>query len=177
MTDKSSDDDSLFRRFVEDARPLETDRRAPDYKPKPPARARFSRADERRVLDESLNNDFDEIESGVGETIRFQRPHVGRRTMRQLSRGSISMQNEIDLHGMTVPEAREALRAFIEASVERGHTCVRVIHGKGLGSGERGPILKGKVSAWLRKTDAVLAFASAIPAHGGTGAIYVLLQR
>ena len=179
MSDKTSNDDDkgLFRRALDDARPLKADKRAPDYKPRPAPKALFSRAEDRQVLTESITGDFDEIETGAGEAIRFQRPHVGKRTMRQLARGSISVQSEVDLHGMTVPEARETLGAFLDASTTRGYTCVRIIHGKGLGSGERGPILKGKVNAWLRKSSDVLAFVSAIPAHGGTGAVYVLLSR
>lgn len=97
--------------------------------------------------------------------------------MRKLARGSYSVQGEIDLHGMTVPAAKAALRVFIDGSVRAGHSCVRVIHGKGLGSGSRGPILKGKVNSWLRRWNEVLAFVSTRQADGGTGAIYVLLRK
>lgn len=96
--------------------------------------------------------------------------------MRKLARGNFAVQAEIDLHGMTVSEARPALREFIIESLYRGHTCVRVVHGKGLGSGERGPVLKSGVNGWLRRWDEVLAFVSTRQAHGGTGAIYVLLR-
>ena len=171
------EDTSLFRRLMGDARPLEPDIRAPDYKPKPKPRARFRRKDEQAVLQESLEADIDEIETGSGEALRFHRPSVGRRTMRKLSRGNFAVQNEIDLHGMTVPEAKNALREFINESGYRGHTCVRIVHGKGLGSGDRGPILKGKVNNWLRRWNEVLAFVSTRQVHGGTGAVYVLLGR
>jgi len=174
---KTDDDRGLFRRRMGDARPLEQDNRAPDYKPKPRPRARFRREDERSVLRESLEGDVDEIETGAGESLRFNRPSVGKRTMRKLARGNYAVQGEIDLHGLTVPEAKDALREFIRDSGYRGHTCVRVVHGKGLGSGERGPILKSKVNNWLRHWHEVLAFVSTRQAHGGTGAIYVLLGR
>ena len=69
------------------------------------------------------------------------------------------------------------MRQFIDESVGRGHTCVRVVHGKGLGSGERGPVLKSKVNGWLRRWHEVLAFVSTRQGHGGTGAVYVLLRK
>ncbi len=171
------DESGLFRRLMGDTRPIERDKRAPDYRPKPRPKARFRREDERSVLAESLDADIDEIETGAGEALRFHRPTVGRRTMRKLARGNFSVQSEIDLHGMTVPEAKVALREFIKECGYRGHSCVRVVHGKGLGSGNRGAILKTKVNSWLRKWGEVLAFVSTRQVHGGTGAIYVLLRK
>ena len=96
--------------------------------------------------------------------------------MRKLARGRFSVQAEIDLHGMTVAEARPRLNDFIDNCVRQNLLCVRIVHGKGLGSGDRGPVLKNSVNAWLRKWDAVLAFVSARQVDGGTGAVYVLLQ-
>jgi DNA-nicking Smr family endonuclease len=78
---------------------------------------------------------------------------------------------------MTVPEAKSALREFVKDAAVRGLTCIRVIHGKGIGSGERGPILKSKVNNWLRRWDEILAFVSTKQVHGGTGAVYVLLKK
>jgi len=172
-----SDDSGLFRRLMAGARPIDLDKRAPDYRPKPLPKARFRRVDEQSVLAESLEGDIDEIETGAGEALRFNRPSVGKRTMRKLARGNYSVQGEIDLHGLTVPEAKDALRGFIKESGFRGHTCVRVVHGKGLGSGQRGPILKTKVNNWLRRWNEVLAFVSTRQVHGGTGAVYVLLRK
>ena len=176
--DNPEDDDaSEFRRAMGDARPIEHDVRAPDYKPKPKPRARFRRGDEQAVLRESLEADIEEIETGAGEALRFHRASVGKRTMRKLSRGNFSVQDEVDLHGMTVPEAKAHLREFVTGSNNRGYTCVRVVHGKGLGSGERGPVLKSKVNNWLRRWNEVLAFVSTRQVHGGTGAVYVLLRK
>lgn len=174
---KEDDDSGLFRRLMGDATPLAPDKRAPDYKPKPKPRARFKREDEIAVLRESLDADVDEIETGAGESLRFQRPGVGRRTIRRLARGNFSVQDEVDLHGMTVSEAKGVLRDFVNSSCASGFTCVRVIHGKGLGSGNRGPVLKGKVNNWLRRWEEVLAFVSTRQVHGGTGAVYVLLRK
>jgi DNA-nicking Smr family endonuclease len=176
-TTVSEDDPDIFRNAIPDAKPLRSVPRAepPARKPKP--RARFSRADEREALRESLEIDIDTMESSNAERLHFRRPTVGRRTMRQLARGKFAIQDEIDLHGMTIAEARPRLADFIENSVRTGRLCVRVVHGKGLGSGHRGPVLKNKVNHWLRQWESVLAFVSARQVDGGTGAVYVLLQE
>ena len=173
----SEKDIDEFRRAMQGTKPLQAEKRVPHDKPRPKPRARFSKADEREVLAESLEDDIDTIEHGYGGALRFARQHVGQRTMRKLQRGGYSVQAEIDLHGMTLEEARPALADFISYNAARGKLCVRVVHGKGLGSGDRGPVLKNAVNRWLRKWDAVLAFVSTRQVHGGTGAVYVLLQR
>ena len=174
MTDNDIDE---FRRAMSGTKPLEAEERVPHEKPKPRPRARFSKADEQKALRETLEDDIDTIQHGYGDALRYHRPSVGKRTMRRLSRGGYSVQAEIDLHGMTVAEARPRLADFIDYSVLQGHLCVRVVHGKGLGSGNRGPVLKNAVNRWLRKWDSVLAFVSTRQVDGGTGAIYVLLQK
>ncbi len=156
---------------------MRSEERVATPKTKPPAKARFSRADEERVLQESLEDDIDTMESAGAHSMRFHRPSVGRRTMRKLARGRFSVQAEIDLHGMTVAEAKPRLTDFIDYSVKQNHLCVRIVHGKGLGSGERGPVLRTAVNRWLRKWDSVLAFVSARHVDGGSGAVYVLLQQ
>ncbi len=173
----NDNDDAEFRRAMSGAKPLKRSERAPHAKPKPRAKAHFARADERAVLAESLEDDLDMIEQDSGGALRFQRQHVGRRTMRKLARGGYSVQDEIDLHGMTLAEAKPRLADFIDYSATQGKLCVRVVHGKGLGSGERGPVLKNAVNRWLRNWDSVLAFVSTRQVDGGTGAVYVLLQR
>ena len=172
----NDDDVQLFRRLMRDARPLEAEERAPAAKRQPRPIARFARRDEADVLRESLSADIDTIETNNADSLRFHRSHVGKRTLRKLSRGRFAVQAEIDLHGMTLAEAEPRLRDFIEYSILSGHLCVRIIHGKGRGSGERGPVLKTAVSRWLRRWNKVLAFVSARQVDGGTGAIYVLLD-
>jgi len=173
----TDDDTEEFQRAMSGAKPLAADERVPEHKAKPKPRARFARADEEAVLIESLEDDIDSTEHGHGGALRFHRQHVGRRTMRKLTRGGYSVQDEIDLHGMTLAEAKPRLRDFIQYSAQQGNLCVRVVHGKGLGSGDRGPVLKNAVNNWLRRWDPVLAFVSTRQVHGGTGAVYVLLER
>ena len=173
MTD---DEDDLFRRAMSGAKPLRTDERVarPSRKPKP--KARFSNADHESVLAESLQPDIDDLEQSCGETLRFKRASVGRTTMRMLTRGSYAIQAEIDLHGMTVAEAKPRLEKFVQRCAANNKLCIRIVHGKGLGSGDRGPVLKNGVNRWLRQWDSVLAFVSARQVDGGTGAVYVLLK-
>ena len=173
--DLDDDDRELFLSAVQGARRLSGDRVAP-HRRQPAPRARFAADDARAVLEESLTPTATELESHSGDALSFARPAVGTRTLRKLKRGKFSIQGEIDLHGFTVAESREILLTFIAEARELGLTCVRVIHGKGLGSGDRGPVIKPHVAAWLRRWDGVLAFASARPVDGGTGAMYVLLD-
>lgn len=173
----NEDDSEEFRRAMSGAKRLKAEKRAPDAKPKPRPRASFARADEADVLAESLEDDIDTIEHGYGGALLFQRQSVGRRTMRKLARGGYSVQAEIDLHGMTLAEAKPRLRDFIQYAVQQNRLCVRVVHGKGLGSGDRGPVLKNAVNHWLRRWDTVLAFVSTRQVDGGTGAVYVLLEK
>jgi len=171
------EDKEAFRKAMSDAKPHKADVRVPVHKPKPKPKARFTRADEEAVLLESFEDDIDALEHGSGGALRFHRQHVGRRTLRKLTRGGYSVQAEIDLHGMTLAEAKPRLQDFIQYSADQGNLCVRVVHGKGLGSGQRGPVLKGAVNSWLRRWSNVLAFVSTRQVDGGTGAVYVLLQR
>ena len=174
MTD---DDSDLFRRAVSGAKPLRSDSRAPAPAKKPRPKARFSRADRKNVLHESMQADIDTMQHDNADSLRFHRAPVGRRTMRKLARGNFSIQAEIDLHGMTVAEAKPRLAAFIESCASNGDLCVRVVHGKGRRSSNHGPVLKPLVNRWLRLRDEVLAFCSARTVDGGTGAVYVLLRK
>lgn len=172
----NSDDTALFRDMIGDVQPIAGGRKLPD-KPRPKPHAKFSRADDRAVLEESLQHEPDLVDVETGEELVFHRPNVTRRVLRQLRRGNFAIQDEIDLHGMTVDEARVALRDFISECHDRRLGCVRVVHGKGLGSGPRGPVLKAGVNRWLSRWDEVVAFCSAQVRHGGTGAVYVLLRN
>ena len=174
--DGKADEAELFREAMRGVRPLRQRGPAPRQ---PPARphARFTRADRTAVLAESLGEEGADPQLAGGEELVFHRPQVQPPVLRRLRRGEYRVQREIDLHGMTVAEAKHALRSFLLACLEREVRCVRVIHGKGLRSGHRGPVLKSAVNAVLRRTGAVLAFVSARQVDGGTGALYVLLDR
>jgi DNA-nicking Smr family endonuclease len=173
--DKEPDEARVFRDAVRDVRPLAA-RTAPPQPLRARPRARFARADRAAVLRESLDAGGPDPTLAGGEELVYRRPHVQPAVLRRLRRGDYRVQREIDLHGLTVAEAKHALRRFLLEALERGVRCVRIVHGKGLRSGTRGPVLKSAVSGVLRRTGAVLAYVSARPVDGGTGAVYVLLS-
>jgi DNA-nicking Smr family endonuclease len=170
------DDARTFREAMRDVRRLRNaPTRAVDA-PKPPARARFTRADQLEVLKESMLPPSDEAELATGDELSFRRPHISEAVLLKLRRGHFAVDAEIDLHGMTGAEAKAALREFILQAVNRRMSCVRIIHGKGRRSGPRGPVLKNVVNQWLQRIDCIQAFGSARQVDGGSGAVYVLLR-
>jgi DNA-nicking Smr family endonuclease len=169
------EDRELFRSAVRDVRPLGHSKRAPERE-KRRARAALRRADEAAVLADSLRLDAEDLDVESGDELAFRREGVPESVLRRLRRGEYAVRDEIDLHGMTQDEARGALAAFLADAAHHGRRCLRVIHGKGLGSGHRGPVLKSAVNRWLRRHGAVRAFCSARRNDGGTGALYVLLD-
>lgn len=175
---EEQDDDelSLFRQSVADATPHDP-KPFITKRPKPPARARFKRADEAQVLRDSLELETLQGILDNGDHLNYCRAGVSEQILRKLRRGRYSVQAEVDLHGLTVAKARLELNDFL-AECRREHlSCVRVIHGKGLRSGNGGPVLKHKVAVWLKLANYVIAYTSARPMDGGTGALYVLLEK
>lgn len=133
--------------------------------------------DEERVLRESISDDFDvSTLLDTDDQLSFRRPGIGVEITRRLRSGHWSIQRQLDLHGLRVDEAREALGQFIRLSHRTGIRCVRVVHGKGLGSPGKSPVLKSRVQRWLVQKNEVLAFVQARPMDGGAGALVVLLQ-
>lgn len=176
MSGKRTDPEGeLFRDAVGDVKPMEQPARAPVARRKPPARARFTAADRALVLVESLQG-FDGELTDTGDEISFRRTGVQDDVMRKLKRGDYRVEEVCDLHGLRVDEAKAALRQFLAEALAHHRRCVRVIHGKGKGSGPKGPVIKTAVNMILRKTAPVLAFTSARRVDGGTGAINVLLK-
>ena len=166
-----------LRALLPDVTPIPRANRA-SVAPPPPAPVALQRLrDERAALADSLNP-RDPWESGLetGDELSFLRPGLAPITLRKLRRGHWVIQEEIDLHGSTTPEAHALLSTFLADCLRRGLRCVRVIHGKGLRSRNREPVLKQKVARWLMQRDAVLAYCQARPTEGGSGAVVVLLK-
>ncbi len=172
-----TDDPTTFGSVVGPVVPVKTRLRVPLRKAPPPPRARFSRADDAAVLAESLAAGPGDIGLENGDELHFRRPHVPLKVLKDLKRGKYSIQDELDLHGLTANEARLMLRAFMTDVLLQGHRCVRIVHGKGLRSGPGGPVLKVKLNKWLPQWEQVLAYTTAPARDGGTGAMYVLLAR
>lgn len=175
--DPDPDDGLSFRELVGPVTPLKTRGRAHIKKRQPPPRPLFLEADEQAVLDESLAGGPSEPPLSASDEISFRRKGVSMSVLRSLRSGKYAIQEELDLHGMNATQARTALRQFMNELLMSDTRCVRIIHGKGLRSGPRGPVLKGKVVEWLPQWDQVLAFVTAPENNGGTGAVYVLLAR
>ena len=121
--------------------------------------------DELAVMREAISDEFDvETLLDTDEALSFRRPGMGPDVVRKLRRGGWSIQGQLDLHGLRREDAREALADFIKDAHKVGWRCVRVVHGKGLGSPGKTPVLKGKVQSWLIQKQEVLAFVQARPA-------------
>lgn len=174
---EASHDADLFRRSVGKVAPLPAPDKQFPVAPRPPPIARQHLADEKAALQESLSDEFTaETLLDTDESLSFARNGIGADTLRKLRRGHWVIQSQLDLHGMRREEARESLAEFLRNAVKRGQRCVRVIHGKGLGSVNKEPVLKGKVRSWLVQKEEVLAFCQARAADGGSGALIVLLK-
>ncbi|RLK50693.1 DNA-nicking Smr family endonuclease [Alkalispirillum mobile] len=175
MSSKDNNQDwRLFHEEMADVKPLQHNRVAA-RKPPPPPRPLQREQDERQVMDE-LMDPPDPAEIETGEELLYFREGLQRRVRRQLRRGQFPPTAWLDLHGMTSLQARRAVAEFLQRCRKERHRCVRIIHGKGKRSSNHGPVLKRKVDYWLRQRDEVLAFCSALPSDGGTGAAYVLLR-
>lgn len=133
--------------------------------------------DDDNVLRESLSDDFDvSTLLDTDDELSYRRSGIGTDVTQKLRKGHWSLQGQIDLHGLRSDEAREALGQFIRDAHKRGWRCVRVVHGKGLGSPGKTPVLKSKVQRWLVQKNEVLAFVQAKGSEGGAGALVVLLS-
>ena len=171
-------DQSLFARAIGATQPLRAHGRVVHAPAPTPPEPRQRALDEQAVLRESLSDAFDASTLlHVDEHLSFRRPGIGPDVTARLRRGHWAVQAQIDLHGLRTDQAREALGAFLRKARRAGLRCVRVVHGKGLGSPGGVPVLKGRVHGWLAQKQEVLAFVQARPLEGGAGALLVLLAQ
>ncbi len=167
----------LFVRSVGPVVPLRHPERADTRPAAPLPEPRQLELDNARVLVEALSDEFDPITLlDTDAELAYRRDGIGVDVMHKLRRGAWVVQGQVDLHGLTRDAAREALGGFLLHASKRGWRCVRVVHGKGLGSPGRQPVLKGKVRTWLVQRQEVLAFTQARGPDGGAGALIVLLD-
>ncbi len=172
----ADDDQSLFREAIGRVRPLPGPSDPPPAAARPAPMAKQFERDEAAVRGELLTHAFDPASIELGDEILYLKPGQPDRLLKQLRRGHYSIRSEIDLHQMTVAVARDAIKGFLAEALAHDELCVRIVHGKGLRSASRGPVVKRMTEQLLRRRDDVLAFASALPAQGGTGAVLVLLR-
>ena len=167
---------NLFQTAVKNARPLNIDVPFTEKTYPKPIAKQFIR-DEKQALKDSLSDDFypaHELESG--EELLYLRTGQSLDVLSKLRRGFWVVQAQIDLHGLISDEAREYVAEFLSSCKKRNIRCVRIVHGKGLGSRNREPVLKHKLRNWLMQKDEVIAYAQAKPEDGGSGAVIVLLK-
>ena len=173
----SDADKALFREKIRGTRKLDHDKVNQSASPAPRPIPKQRLKDEQQVLDDMFSDEYQLEDVETGDELFFARNGLQQKLLKQFRRGQLSVTAELDLHGMIVYEARIALTSFLKDCQKHGDRCVRVIHGKGHGSHQRLPILKNKINTWLQQRDEILAFCSARPVDGGTGAVYVLLKR
>jgi len=166
----------LFRSAVRDTTPIRQVQRVARRSEAPPPVAVQSLLDGHDAIAETLDALSWEQWSETGEEASYLRAGLGHDVLRKLRRGHWVVQDVADLHGLNREETRSALGEFLGSCVRRGLRCVRVVHGKGLRSPGRQPVLKSKVQVWLLKRDEVLAFCEAPRTQGGSGALLVLLR-
>jgi DNA-nicking Smr family endonuclease len=170
------EDRALFRVAMRGVRRLKAETRQIAARPRPRPRARFARADRRAVLQESVgpSSPLAPVDES-GDALLYRSPALSESVLRRLRAGHYRVDGEVDLHGLTAAMVEPALRDFLADAMHHRARVVRVIHGKGLRSGHRGPVLKLVASSYLQRVGAVLGFASAREVDGGSGAILVLL--
>jgi DNA-nicking Smr family endonuclease len=174
---QAASEKDLFIRAAGAVKPMPDKRRVLLKKAPPPPQTMQYQRDEKAVLIEAISDEFDVgTLLDIDEHLSFRRPGIGPDVTRKLRRGDWTIQRQIDLHGMRRDEAREQLSFFIREAFKQGIRCVRVVHGKGLGSPGKAPVLKSRVHSWLVQKQEVLAFVQAKPADGGAGALVVLLM-
>ena len=173
---QTESNENMFLAAIKGARPLNIDVPFTEkIYPKPIAR-QFMR-DEKQALRDSLSDDYiplHAIESG--EELLYLRTGQSPDVLSKLRRGFWVIQAKIDLHGLISDEAREYVAYFLSDCKKKNIRCVRIVHGKGLGSRNREPVLKHKLRNWLIQKDEVIAYAQAKPEDGGSGAVIVLLK-
>lgn len=168
---------NLFRESVGDVIPLNFNDRVVLEIPKPLPIPKQRIADNQAALKESISDEFnvDTLLETDGD-LSYRKNGIGQDVVRKLRRGYWIIQDELDLHGQRREEARDFLSEFLRRCLLKGMRCVRIIHGKGLGSVNQEPVLKKLVQGWLAQREDVLAFVQAKASDGGSGALVVLLR-
>lgn len=177
MPDDTDGELNLFKQAVANVRPLKPNGAVqhPIKKPKPTPK-QFNQDEHQALIDSLSDHYIPSYELETGEELLYVRDGHSPAILSKLRRGHWVVQKHIDLHGLVSDEARAYVSEFISDCKKRGIRCVRIVHGKGLGSRNKEPILKNKVRGWLMQKDEVIAYAQAKQEDGGSGAVIVLLK-
>ena len=170
------DETSIFRKAVQGVEPLPAADKVVHSRKLPQPIIKRALRDRVSTLDSSFSDQNNLPEMEAGDEHSFLRSGVSRKTLKQLRRGQGKINARLDLHGLTRDEALQELEEFLSTCNKRGFRYVQIIHGKGLNSENREPILKTMVWSRLTQHNYVLAFCQAGPSDGGSGAVLVLLK-
>ena len=165
-----------FRAAMSGVRPSTAPDRLEPVIRRPSTRPRSTEADEQAVLEEMMSDSLNPEDIESGDTLTYRGDGIQDSVWRRLRRGNYHIRAELDLHGLNRDAARQAVAQFLADCQNNDARCIRIIHGKGRGSPNSGPVIKALLDGWLRRRKDVLAFCSARPHDGGTGAVYVLLR-
>ncbi len=170
----SADDANLFKATVGKVRTIDTNTVVlkPDKKPRPVPT--FKPLEQVDPLQKDVDGDLETLYQE--DKVAFIAPGLQKNVLKKLRKGYYGLDADIDLHGLSSREAQQQLLRFLHYCVEDGCHCVQIVHGKGYHSPDNQPVLKNDINLWLRQHKDVLAFCSAPPRAGGTGALFVLLR-
>ncbi len=157
-------------------KPLKQDKVAPYRKPIAPI-PRQRLLDDQRVMEELLEENDETVSYESGDELKFLRTGYSTRLLKKLRRGDYAIQDELDLHGLVTGEAKQQTHGFINECAADGIRAVRIVHGKGRNSPGRVPVIKNMLMGWLSKNQYVIGVVSTPANDGGSGAIYVLLDK
>ncbi|QBR84921.1 DNA mismatch repair protein MutS [Legionella israelensis] len=180
MTDDflSDEDKALFRASMRTVTPLKPNKKintrssTPNQSVKKQKKETFPESRRSEIFLSS----FIQEEVQANTLLSWCHPSLPFRRFQALKKGKINLEARLDLHGLKPDEAEKKLCDFISHQHHTDKRCLLIIHGKGSLEGEP-PVLKNLIHRWLPQFKEVLAFHSALPRHGGTGAVYVLLRH
>lgn len=170
---KDGDDESLFQQEMSDVEPLKSDNKVKHKPERKKIRVKHHHQDSAAIDDVFSDAHVEDCP----DRLNFSRSGVQPATLKKLRQGKLPIDNNIDLHGLTIDEARDYLLEFLGECEIDGSRVLLIVHGKGYSSPGLKPKIKPMLNRWLKQLTSVLAFVSAQPADGGTGAVYVLLRK
>ena len=170
----STEDSDLFRKAVGKVKPVKHDTVVLSPAKKPSPRPKTKALEQISPLENTIDSPLEMLSNN--DKLGFISPGLQKNVLRKLRKGNYGLDADIDLHGLTIREAKLQLLNFLHQCVENGCRCIHIIHGKGYRSPDNVPVLKNEINLWLRQHKDVQAFCSAPPKDGGTGAVFVLLK-
>lgn len=175
----SEEERQSFLNEVADVRRLVVEKRIEAVKNKSYPKPKLSQdhfEDEQTNDINTLSDPISLKDAAVEDVMFFARTGIQQKVQKKLRRGEFPIEETLDLHGYTVIEAKTAIQDFLHECKRQGIRYIQIVHGKGYRSDQNIPVIKTHVAYWLPQLKNVLAFSSALPKDGGTGAIYVILK-